>query len=120
MTEHDSDKHFLAQIKSTLDQSAENLDAATRARLTRARRAALEKRASFRFTSRPWFRVAAAGLAMAGLVWMVTLFQNRPADHLFAEAAIEDVDIITSGDSLDLLTDLEFYTWLAEKKENAG
>lgn len=104
--------------------SVERLDARTRSRLNQARQHALTElnRSS---TRRYWLAAPLGGLAAAAVVAML-LTSGRPVTSSQGSAALplDDFDIVADGDSLELLRDVEFYSWLAEasgpESNNAG
>lgn len=104
----DKESRFIAATKAALDRSAQQLDELTIARLRTARSRALEAR------PRRLAWLAAGGLATAAFT--ATLV----AVLLFAPAAappvtgLEQYDLLSENDSLELYRDLEFYRWLAE------
>ena len=109
---------WLDRAKALLDDSAENLDAATLSRLNRARQAAL---ATHRKGPSRWvWSAALAGAAAAVFALAIGLHQRgvappgTPASSLEAGA----LDVLTSDDDLDLAENLDFYAWL--EKQPAG
>jgi len=109
----DKESRFIAAAKAALDRSTQQLDELTIARLRAARRRAVEAR------PRRLVWLAAGGLATAALT--ATLV----AVLLFAPAAappvsgLEQFDLLSENDSLELYRDLEFYRWLAEHADAA-
>lgn len=101
---------WAARARSTLEQSAGELDAATCSRLNRARQAALAEAGRGR---RPLALLWPAALAMASVlaVAVVLVRQPEPAAPALPVAA-EDFDVIAAQDSLELYENLEFYAWL--------
>lgn len=105
--------------------SVERLDARTRSRLNQARQRALTElnRSS---TRRYWLAAPLGGLAAAAVVAIMLLTSGRPVTSSQGSAALplDDFDIVADGDSLELLRDVEFYSWLAEasgpESNNAG
>lgn len=109
------DERLVAAIRQQLDQGCNALDGHTRSRLNRIRHAALERKQTrgARMLLLPFGGFVTACV----LVLSLTLF--RPGLAPDAEvpagaAALEDIEILTSSDSLDLYEDYEFYQWLAE------
>ena len=113
------EKLFLENVKGLLNEGAENLDRRTQQRLEHVRIEALksveEKRAGF-FTPLRWAMVggfASATVAAVGLLfWLPTSPVVLPARH------IEDLEIITSVEHIDLYQNLDFYRWLAIKEND--
>ena len=106
------EKELTTQAKALFDDSVERLDAATLSRLNQARQKALQE---IRETGSggEWARwVPAGGLAAAAVV-AVVVWQGVPVEHSAPPAGIAtDFEIILSEDSLDMLEDLEFYSWV--------
>jgi hypothetical protein len=98
------------RARSTLEQSAAELDAATRSRLNRARQAALTEAGRWRrSTALLW----PAALAMASALAVAVVLVRQPETAAGAlPVAVEDFDVIAAQDSLELYEDLEFYAWL--------
>lgn len=108
------EQRLVAGIRQQLDRSCNALDGHTLSRLNRIRHAALERKQT---------RSARMLLPFGGfvtacvLVLSVTLFRPgsaSDADLPAGTAPLEDIEILTSSDSLDLYEDYEFYQWLAE------
>lgn len=109
MTPDQGDQVFVAAAKSVLDRSAQELDGDTVARLRLGRRHALEARPR----RAPWL-VRAGGLAAACVALVVGALWWAEPSPTVPVAGLEDIELITSGESLELDEDLEFYRWLAE------
>ncbi len=107
-----TDKDFEKQAKKAFDESVDGLDAATLSRLNRGRQAALaqpERSGLAGLLGSRW--MPATGLAAAVLLAVVTL--RGPADIDVIAAPASDLEILLSEESIDMLEDLEFYSWLA-------
>jgi len=107
------------RARQLFNESVQGLDGETRSKLAQARAKAVAAAGSRR---RFWFPapsslvplggVAAAALAVA-LIW-----QNPATAPVSMEATVLiDLDILTEGENLDLLEDLDFYAWLLEQEE---
>ena len=111
-TDTDNNEALAKRSKQLFDTSVESLDAATCSRLNRARQAALAEarpRPGFS-TLTPW--VPAAGVAAAA-VFAVVLWNERPIDEpLIQQASTSDFEILLNDDNLEMLSDLEFYSWI--------
>lgn len=108
MSKDDQEEALLRKVKNALDASSETLDGATCTRLRAARTRALQQR----HTRQPWLLWPAGGVALAAaalLSW--GLWFNVPVSH--TPAALEQLELLSSTESLELYTDLEFYQWLA-------
>lgn len=119
------------QARSLLDESAQALDAATLSRLNRARQAALAQRTPRRHAA--WMFLPAGLAGACALLLAVGLWQGRRAPTAMpAQAAVAasanggvvnagDLDMIASGDDLEMMQDLDFYAWLdAQDQDNNG
>lgn len=106
------ERELAERAKKLLDERVESLDPATATRLRAARREALEALDEPRGIG---FRVWAPGLALAALVLTITFgWRARESDDVALAEDLEDVEILASGENLDLYEDLEFYDWLDE------
>ena len=122
---------FEEHAKALFHDSVEGLDFTMRARLTQARKAAIEAASASR---RSWFfrlgvLTPAAGVTAAAILG-VFLWLGSPLGHHAATVAdgqsnFEDFELVASadegsGDAMDMLQDdIEFYDW-AEKAANPG
>ena len=106
------EKELTVQAKALFDDSVERLDAATLSRLNQGRQQAL-KEIREPGSGGEWARwVPAGGLAAAAVV-AVVVWQGASVEHVTPPAGtVTDFEIILSEDSLDMLEDLEFYSWM--------
>ena len=104
-----ADDDFAAQAKRRFDESVERIDGATQSRLTRARHAALARAASARPGWHQW--APAAGVAAAAVVAVVVWTGNPTIDGT-GSPEVADIEILLTEDSLEMLEDLEFYSWI--------
>ena len=116
------------QARSLLDESAQALDAATLSRLNRASQAALAQRTPRRHAA--WMFLPAGLAGACALLLAVGLWQGRRAPTAMpAQAAVAasanggvvnagDLDMIASGDDLEMMQDLDFYAWLDEQDQD--
>ena len=111
------EKDFINKIKSTLDQQADNLDAATLSRLNQSRQAALQQLEKKRHVKSWQLWVPASGLVAAVLLTSVFLFK---AEEIAVSTGIDEIEIIASNDGMDMYEKLDFYMWLAEEYPGAG
>lgn len=106
-----SERALIKQATRCLDQSVENLNPETLARLRAARHQALYPRSDsnhIRWTWPAWGLTTAIVLVLAVMLWPWSFRHDPPLLHL------EDIEMLASGESLDLYEDLDFYAWLAE------
>ena len=109
--EQKKETRFITAVKRELDRSAEALDGLTLARLRGARLRALDAQ------PRPRRWLITGGLATATLsaaLVAVLLFAPGAAPPL---AGLEQFDLLSENDNLDLYEDLEFYRWLAVRTD---
>jgi hypothetical protein len=103
---------FAVQAKTLFDESVQDLDAATRSRLTQGRHKALaqaERRTGFGRWNQ-W--VPVTGVA-AATVFAVVLWRGDPqVSELDLPAAVSDFEILLDQDEFEMLQDLEFYSWM--------
>lgn len=112
---------FAAQAKELFDDSVERLDAATLSRLNKGRHQALAELQQTRLAGQ-WARwMPATGVAAAALVTVIML-QNPGVEGPEPPAATAtDFEILLSEDSLEMLEELEFYSWIdPQDLENGG
>lgn len=103
------------RARELFDESVENIDAATRSRLTQARHVALAELGRHRFRAGSWLPAGAlaAAAVLAVVFWAGPETGYRPLP-VFATAPAEDLDLLAVGDDLDMLgEDAEFYAWVA-------
>jgi hypothetical protein len=105
-----ADKAFVEQARKHFDHSVENLDAGTRSKLNRSRQAALANLGS---GGQRWLVWAPAGGVAAAAVLALALWSGGPStEQLLTPAADSDIEILLTEDSLEMLEDLEFYSWI--------
>ncbi len=125
MNTPDEDKVFEESAKAAFDDSVGRLDAATLSKLNQGRQAALAEIASASPSWR-WSRwMPATGMAAAALVAVVVLRGPAPVDPLDGtNSTVTDFEILMSDAALDMIEELEFYTWIDvaefESTDNAG
>jgi len=117
MNAKDPEKLFLEKVQRLLDQGAQNLGSQTEQRLEEVRLGALsgahEKRSRF-FLPRRW--VLAGSFAMATLVAAVLFFFLSPSPDTLPTGDLDELEIITSRERLDIYQNLDFYRWLGSKE----
>ncbi len=115
MTQRDDE--FLDRLTRALDESVEQLDSATARELQARRRQALSH-AQAKPAGRAWIKPA-AGLALAAGIGIVglSLLWPRPEARLPALPLMEDLELLSSGEELELYQELDFYQWLEQAHE---
>lgn len=108
--DQEKDARFVAALKRELDRGTESLDGMTIIRLRAARLRALEAH------SRPRAWLLAGGLAGTGLAAaLVAVLLTTPA--VLPITGLEQFDMLSENDSIDLYGNLEFYRWLAARPD---
>ncbi|MES9970617.1 MAG: hypothetical protein ABW092_11335 [Candidatus Thiodiazotropha sp.] len=122
-----SDKEFLNRIKQDLDNSAEELDELTLARLGAARRRAVEAGSGSTGFHLADILVLGRGtravLVMAGLLLVASLLilrstQPPPQDQLQALSLIEDMELLGAAEELEFYQDMDFYLWVTDEQDS--
>ena len=122
-----ADDAFAGSAKALFDESVERLDGETRSRLNRSRHAAL---AELERGGPAWAKwVPATGVAAAAVMALPICTGGPQTDDLGPPAVASDMEILLTEDSLEMLEDLEFYSWIdldeetnesAEPENNVG
>jgi hypothetical protein len=102
------DEELTTRAKEAFDRSVDGLDAATLSRLNRGRQAALARAAHPGRVLLQW--VPATGAAALVLLVLLTLQSPGGVDVISAPAT--DLEILLSDESIEMLEELEFYSWL--------
>jgi transcription initiation factor TFIIIB Brf1 subunit/transcription initiation factor TFIIB len=111
---------FEQRTKDTFDKSVDALDAATLSKLNRGRHEAL---AQLEHPQHRWSRwMPATGAVAAVLVAVVVLQSPSAIDDVAAVTTVTDMEILLGEDSIEMLEDLEFYSWIdiAESEGDVG
>jgi len=105
-----ADKAFVEQAKTHFDKSVADLDGATRSKLNQGRQAALAEAGS---GGQRWLSWApATGVAAAALLAVALMTGNPSTEQLLQPGPDTDIEILLTEDSLEMLEDLEFYSWI--------
>jgi hypothetical protein len=109
-----AEQQLLERSRQALDQSLEDMDAATLSRLNQIRQAALAPGAS-----RNWqWWIPASGLATACAIMVAVNFSLRdPVTPATVTSPLSDLDLLASNEDLEMLEELEFYAWLETELE---
>lgn len=109
------DKELEQRVRATLDDSVTHLDAATRARLSSMRAAALERKPLLPRWLSPNGWMPATALA-AGIVFAVVIVFAPSVNESPGQLAMQDTDLalelLLNEDSQDESGDPDFYVWL--------
>ena len=101
---------FSKDAKAAFDASVDELDAETLSRLNRSRHRALDELGRSRRLWSTW--APATGVAAAVTIAVIMAQSPVGTNGDEVPAAIADMDILLSEDSIEMLEDLEFYSWL--------
>jgi hypothetical protein len=112
------DEALERRARELFDASVESLDAETRSRLARARRAAVTELESRRRPAWQWWvpaAVAASAALVAVLVWRAPEEAAPEVAQSVNGDAVDAFELVAAGEDLDLVAeDLAFYEWLDE------
>lgn len=107
---HQDDRDFAIHAKRVLDYAVQEVDQSSALRLQRGRLAALESK-----PSRALWMVWASGFAVASVaVLAIYLWGPQPISQQHAVVPLDDFELITSGENVELAEDLDFFHWLAD------
>jgi hypothetical protein len=112
MNDNSNDKRLADAAKELFDESVDSLNAATLSRLNKGRHEALAELQNGT-SARQWARwVPATGMAAAALV--AVMLMRGPGDVTLPEVpvTVSDFEILLDDQNLEMLEDLEFYSWL--------
>ena len=115
MSTNDKDTEFVDKARQLFDNSVEQLDASTLSKLNQSRHLALEKARPRRHPVLRW--APAGGLAAAAVV-AVVMMQGTVVVDTPPAANAADFEILLSEDNLDMLENLEFYSWLDQATDD--
>lgn len=125
-TSRDADAELVERIRRRLDQQVGDFDDATLSRLETARRQAL---AAADRPRRSWWRTRGSGGVFAG-DWLLpagafasvvatavalSLMVADPGDGVARE--VDDLELLTAGEEIELYENLEFYLWLQDREQ---
>lgn len=111
MKQRDDDELFSKQAKRLFDESVQDIDAQTQSRLNRGRQKALAEARPKPAMSVLTGWVPAGGIAAAAVLAVVMWGGNGP-DDLAPPSTATDFEILLNEDSLEMLEELEFYSWI--------
>jgi len=113
-----ADDALATAAKRLFDESVEGLDGETRSKLNRGRHAAL---AELQTGGRHWRQWApAGGVVVAAVAALVVWTGSLRIPELETPEVASDMEILLTEDSLEMLEDLEFYSWIDLDGENTG
>lgn len=103
-----------SNIRQSLNESIDTLDANTLSNIRQIRAQAVEKAGfhhSHRMSNKQGLLIGGFATACV-MVLTVALLLNSPAS--MQDIPAEDIELISSSDNFELFEDLEFYEWLEE------
>jgi len=107
------DKQFAQSAKDLFEDSVERIDAATLSKLNQSRQAALAEISPAQSVQRLVRWMPAGGLAAAAVIAVVMLRGPGDPDFPIAPESTEsDFEILLGSDSLEMIEELEFYSWI--------
>lgn len=114
MQHETEDRAFEAKARAAFEASVLRLDGASRSKLNQARQRALEAAARPRMRL-PKLLMPAGALATAAALGLAVVMMLPVAAHRGPDAAaLEDTDILTASEGIDLYSeDPEFFEWAA-------
>ena len=116
-----ADDAFAEKARQLFGESVDSLDGATRSKLNRGRQAAL---AELQTGGRRWAQWAPVGGVAVAAVAAVIMWTGSPEiGDLATPEVASDMEILLTEDSLEMLEDLEFYSWIefeGESNETEG
>lgn len=113
------DKELLVNVNKALDAGIEHLDPAIEARLRQGRRRAMAVADS----KHRWLPVLprwvpAGSLAYAAILVVAVSLWFADSPQPLQEKHLEDVEVLTTHDHLEMYQDMDFYHWLAETHDH--
>ena len=106
----DKDQQFVSSVRQTLDHSVTELDAVTLARLRAARLTALQGRHKPPIWQNRLALATAMSVVLVAGVWVL----QKPMEQ---DLPLDDLQLLTAKEDLELYRDLEFYQWLEQQRE---
>ena len=119
MNEQKDDELFEAKAKRLFDDSVQAIDGQMQSRLNRGRQQALAELRRRRAVNVLGVWAPATGVAAAAVVAVMLWSGNRPPAEMTPPSSATDLEILLNEDSLEMLEELEFYSWI-ELDEDAG
>ena len=110
-----AEEAFTKKAKTLFDESVAGLDGETRSRLNRGRQRALAELEQARPAWMQW--APAAGVTAAAVVALVIWTGNPAIEEVTPPAMADDIEILLDEDELEMLEELEFYSWIDLEEE---
>jgi len=109
-----NDSRFEERTRAAFEASVANLDGRTRSRLNQARQRAVE---AAQRRPQKWVRTLIPATGIAAAAVLTLMLQVNPASKVQQNGtvvALEDLDIVSDADNLDMMQDLDFYAWMPQ------
>jgi hypothetical protein len=120
MTNRENDDAFVDRLRGLLEDGEAPVDERIRMRLRSARIRALEAAEE----RQPWYArfprwVTAGSIATLVVIIMAVSFWVGKGGSIIPQDQVENIDLMTQKEQLELYKDLDFYRWL-ETDSHAG
>ena len=107
----DNEDELNTNIKQRLDKSVEEIDANTLSSIRQIRAKAMEKTENRKYPKQNSMLIG--GLATACVFVLAVILLLNPETPV-QQIPVDELEMISSIDNLELIEDLEFYEWLEE------
>jgi hypothetical protein len=112
MSEQKDDERFTKRAKQLFDESVQDIDAQSQSRLNRGRQKALSEMGRHPAMGAFGIWAPATGIAAAAVIAVTLWTGNRQAIDVAPPSTATDFEILLNVDSLEMLEELEFYSWM--------
>lgn len=101
------------RTRTAFERSVADLDARTRSRLNQARQQAVQ---AAQGRQQRWARglIPVTGVAAAAVLAIMLQVNPGKVQHNGESVALEDLDIVSDADNVDLMQDIDFYAWMPQ------
>ncbi|MBI1921568.1 MAG: DUF3619 family protein [Geobacter sp.] len=120
MRQEPSEREIVERVGKVLGESSDDLDLRTQSRLLAIRREAIERMSApreRRFSIPRWASASAFVTALVAVAIALVVLSG-PNRHRQQVSKLDDLEIMVSGENLELYEDLEFYQWLESRNHN--
>ncbi|HHP7234703.1 MAG TPA: hypothetical protein ACFCUC_08740 [Desulfobacterales bacterium] len=120
MNDKPNDAVFVDRVKRALDEGTDRLAPGVISGLNQARYRALEAVDRSESPRPRWMAVKLTGLLAACCAILAIGLWMQPPTPSPISAALADVEILAAEDGFELYEELDFFTWLAQERADAG